>query len=66
MRISDAVVFELLQGSHKVNNQQLQNLLDQQKTEKKPLQELVIRGNVLSEKELTQLYAARIDVLPGG
>ena len=61
MRITDAVVYELLRSSHKVSDEQLKNLLDQQKTEKKPLQDIVLRSNVLSEKELTQLYAARID-----
>lgn len=62
MRISDSLVVELLKKSQKVNEEQLNNLLSQQKTEKKTLQEVVIKNNALSEKELTQLYAAHIDV----
>lgn len=62
MRISDSFVVELLKKSQKVNEEQLNNLLSQQKTEKKTLQEVVIKNNALSEKELTQLYAAHIDV----
>jgi len=62
MRIGDSLVIELLRNSQKVNEEQLRNLLEQQKTEKKPLQDVAIRGNLLSEKELTELYAKRIDV----
>ncbi len=62
MRISDSLVIELLKKSQKVNDEQLQNLLTQQKTEKKPLQDVVIRSSLLSEKELTQLYSQEIEV----
>jgi type II secretory ATPase GspE/PulE/Tfp pilus assembly ATPase PilB-like protein len=62
MRINDALVIELLKKSHRVNDEQLNSLLEQQKTDKKPLQELVLKSSLLSEKELTHLYAARMDV----
>jgi len=62
MRISDNLVIELLKTSHKIDDEQMRGLLDQQKTERKPLQDIAIRSNLLSERELTQLYAARIDV----
>lgn len=35
---------------------------EQEETEKKPLQDLVIKNNVLNEKELTKLYAEEIEV----
>lgn len=62
MRISDNLVIELLKQSKKVNDDQLRVLLEQQKTEKKPLQDVAIRNNLLSEKDLTQLYAEQIDI----
>ncbi len=62
MRINDAVVFDLLKASHKVNDDQIRGLLERQKTDKRPLQELVIQANLISEKDLVQAYAARIDV----
>jgi len=62
MRINDALVIELLKNSHRLNNEQLNGLLEQQKTDQKTLQDLVLRAGILSEKELTHLYAARMDV----
>ncbi len=62
MRISDALVIRLLKESRKVNDEQLHSLLEQQKTEKKPLQDIVIKNNVLPEADLTKLYASKIDV----
>jgi type IV pilus assembly protein PilB len=62
MRISDALVIGLLKESRKVSDEQLTSLLEQQKTEKKPLQDLVIKNTLLPEADLTKLYAAKIDV----
>lgn len=62
MRISDRLVIELLKKSHKVNDEQFYNLFEQQRNEKKPLQDVVLKSSLLSEKELTQLYAAEIGV----
>lgn len=62
MRISDGLVVELLKKSHKVNDELLHALTEQQKTDKKPLQDVVLRSNAISEKELTQLYATEIGV----
>jgi type IV pilus assembly protein PilB len=61
MRISDALVEKLLKHN-KVSEEQIKNLHEQEKTEKKPLQDLVIKNNLLSEKELTKLYAGEVDV----
>lgn len=62
MRISDALVEKLLTGAGKISAEQLKDLREQEKAEKKPLQDLVIRGNIVNEKDLTKLYAAEIDV----
>jgi len=62
MRISDALVIGLLKESRKVSDEQLTGLLEQQKTEKKPLQDIVIKSSLLSEVDLTKLYAAKVDV----
>jgi type IV pilus assembly protein PilB len=62
MRISDSLVLDLLRDSHKVNAEQLKTLQDQQRTQRKTLQDIVLQNNALSEKELTQLYAAKIEV----
>ena len=62
MRISDALVEQLLESTKKVSKDQIENLKNQQKTEKKPLQDLAIKNNLVSEKKLTKLYAAEIDI----
>jgi len=62
MRISDALVIGLLKESRKVSDEQIDNLLEQQKTDRKPLQDIVIKNSVLPEADLTKLYAAKIDV----
>lgn len=61
MRISDALVEKLLSAAKKVTDEQLKSLREQEKAEKKPLQDLVIQGNIISEKDLTKLYAEEID-----
>jgi type IV pilus assembly protein PilB len=62
MRINDALVMELLKRNHKLNEEQIKGLLDQQKNEKKSLQEVALETNSLSEKELAHLYSGLIDV----
>lgn len=62
MRISDSLVEQLLRDAQKVTEEQLVGLRDQEKSEKKPLQDIVIRNNIINEKDLTQLYAEEIDI----
>lgn len=62
MRISDALVEKLLKNTGKFTDEQLKVLREQEETEKKPLQDIVIKNSVLSEKDLTKLYAAEIDI----
>jgi type IV pilus assembly protein PilB len=62
MRISDALVEQLLVGADKITSDQLTALKEQEKNEKKPLQDLAISGNFISEKDLTKLYSEEIDI----
>ncbi len=62
MRISDKLVKKLLIDAEKVTADQLDSLREQESAEKRPLQDLAISDGVISEKELTQLYAEEIDV----
>jgi type IV pilus assembly protein PilB len=62
MRIADSLVEKLLRDSGKVTDEQLKTLREQEAKEKKPLQDLALKSNLLSERELTQLYAKEIDV----
>ncbi|MEI6237142.1 MAG: GspE/PulE family protein [Candidatus Saccharibacteria bacterium] len=62
MRVSDSLVEKLLKETSKVNDEQLGKLKEQEKNEKKPLQDIVIAANIVSEKELTQLFAKEIEV----
>jgi len=61
MRIADSLVVKLLKQS-KVTEEQITALREQEKVEKKPLQDLAIKNNVISEKDLTKLYSAEIEV----
>jgi type IV pilus assembly protein PilB len=62
MRVSDDLVEKLLSATGKFSYDQLKALREQEKSEKKPLQDIVVSTNTLSEKDLTKLYAAEIDV----
>lgn len=62
MRVSDATVQQLLIDSGKITDKESTSLMEQAKQEKKPLQDIVIKSNVIGERELTQLYADEIDV----
>jgi len=62
MRIPDSLVEKLLKSTGKFTEEQLQGLREQEATAKKPLQDLVLKNGMLSEKELTKLYADEIEV----
>jgi type IV pilus assembly protein PilB len=62
MRVSDDLVEKLLTSTGKFNDDQIKALREQEKSDKKPLQDVVVATNTLSEKELTKLYAQEIDV----
>ncbi len=62
MRISDSLVEQLLRDAEKVTEEQLVSLREQVKTEKKPLQDVVVRNGIINEKDLTKLYSEEIDI----
>ena len=62
MRIADSLVEKLLHHSEAITKEQIAALREQEVNEKKPLQDLVIKNNLMSEKELTRLYAEEIEV----
>lgn len=62
MRISNALVEKLLTASGKVTPEQLATLTQQAIAGKQELHELAIKSNLISEQELTRLYAQEIDV----
>jgi type IV pilus assembly protein PilB len=62
MRVSDALVEKLLVDAGKLTNEQLTDLEAKKEAEKKPLQDLVIREKLVSEADLTKLYAKEIEV----
>jgi type IV pilus assembly protein PilB len=62
MRIPDSLVEKLLKNSGKVTEEQTKGLREREASEKKPLQDLVIKDGLLSEKELTELYSKEIEI----
>jgi len=62
MRVPDSLVEKLLKSVLKTSEEQMATLREQAVAEHLPLQELAIRSNLISEKDLTKLYAQEIDV----
>ncbi|MEI6755945.1 MAG: GspE/PulE family protein [bacterium] len=62
MRIPDSLVEKILNNSGKFSSEQINGLKQQESEQKKPLQDLVISNNLLSEIDFTKLYANEIDV----
>lgn len=62
MRISDATLEKLLQKAGKITPAALDKLRTEEKRTKKPLQDLVIKNEIITETELTKLYAKEINI----
>lgn len=62
MRISDALVKDLLLGSGQYTEGQIQNAQDQHGDKKTALQDVVIKSSLISEKDLAKLFANEIEV----
>jgi len=62
MRISDDTIERLLRENGKLSDEQLNLLRDEQKKSHRPLQSLVISQDLISDKELTKLYADYTDI----
>ncbi|NCU30884.1 type II/IV secretion system protein [Candidatus Saccharibacteria bacterium] len=57
MRLSDATVEQLLEKNNKVTSEQLENLKSIQKQNNRPLQDLAVKENIVTEKQLTEFYS---------
>jgi type IV pilus assembly protein PilB len=62
MRIPDKVVEELLKKSGTLTDDKFASIVEQANTEKLPLQEIILRSNVLDESTLTKLNAENIGI----
>lgn len=62
MRISDDTILRLLREHNKLTDEQVERLKDEQKKSGRPLQSLVVKLEMASDKELTQLYADYADI----
>ena len=62
MRISDRIVEQILTSGGKITTEQLEAYKMQEKKEKKPLQDIVLNGNAISERDLTKAYSEIIDI----
>lgn len=62
MRISDATLEKLLEKAGKVKSAELDKLRAEEKRTGKPLQDIVLKQELISEKDLTQLYAKEIGI----
>ncbi|HVI60732.1 MAG TPA: type II/IV secretion system protein, partial [Candidatus Saccharimonadales bacterium] len=62
MRIADSLVEKLLLANKRASQEQLAGLRQQAAAEKQTLKDKVIKSGLVNEKDLTELYAAEIDV----
>lgn len=62
MRVSDALVEKLLKTSTQITPEELDTLRQQAVSSKQSMQELAVKSNYISERDLTKLYAQEIDV----
>lgn len=62
MRIPDSMVQQLLLDANKIKEEDLKDLQAKVKAEKKSLQDVVIKDNLVSEPELLEMYGKEIDV----
>lgn len=62
MRVSDNLVKELLIKSGKATEEQINSVQEQSGDTKSALQDVVIKANLITDKELTKLYAEEIEV----
>jgi type IV pilus assembly protein PilB len=60
MRIPDSLAIELLKKSGEFSDPQIDALYEESKRHKLPLQDLIVGSSLLSEAELTRLYAEEI------
>lgn len=62
MRIAEETILKILETNSKLEKEQIEELVEQAKTEKIELQELVTKQNVLSDSEMIKAYSEEIGV----
>lgn len=62
MRLSDGTVEQLLLKNNRITQKQLDKIKDEQKQNNRPLQDLVVRNEIVNDKELTELYGKFADI----
>jgi hypothetical protein len=62
MRIPESTVVEILRKSGAFDDEKIATLIEQAKTEKTELSELLTKQNVMSDSELVKAYADEIGV----
>ncbi|TXG78019.1 type II/IV secretion system protein [Patescibacteria group bacterium] len=62
MRISDDTIVKLMSEHDKLSDEQFLEIRKEQEKTHRPLQSLVISRELISDKELTQIYAAYADI----
>lgn len=62
MRVSDATLAAILKKAGKINDAALVKLEDEAKKSGKPLQDLVLKHDIIKDEALTQLYAQEVGV----
>lgn len=62
MKLPDAIIEKLLLSSEKIDKDKLSELKKASTTAKKPLQDTIIKSNLLTDKQLTELYAKHLNI----
>jgi len=62
MRASDATILHILLGAGKIKQEDVKKLQEQVKGERRALQDAVIKNGLITDRELTKLYAKEIEV----
>ncbi len=62
VKISDSTIEELLLDNNRISGDELEKLRDEGKKNHRSLQALVVQSEIISDKELTQLYAKFADI----
>lgn len=62
MRAADSTVLQILLDADKIKQEDVKKLQEQVKSERRALQDIVIKDNLVTDRELTELYAKEIEV----
>ncbi len=62
MRAADATVLQILLDDEKIKQEDVKKLQEQVLSERRAMQDVVIKNGIISDKDLTKLYAKEIEV----